>query len=284
MIKFMDVTKQYPRTTAMDHVTLELSENRIYCLLGRNGAGKTTMLKLIAGHINASSGMVMVDGKKAGTLQMPGCVNFIESRASLFNLRVIDLINIAKDLQDDFDVEFAQNILGKFRLGKEKKYKQLSLGMQTMVTTLLSLASNSKIVILDEPVLGFDAIMRKQFYTMLTESFENHPRIIIVSTHLIDEIAKTADELIIIDGGRILLQSSISDIDEKAYSLTGLTDKVKSLIKGLNVIGEKTIGGFTSASIFDRRIDASDGITIQSLGLQEFFINMVGGNENEESF
>lgn len=282
MIKFLDVTKQYPRTKALDHIALELSENKIYCLLGRNGAGKTTMLKLIAGHINASSGMVMVDGKKVSTLQMPGCVNFIESRASQFNLKVIDLINIAKDLQDDFDVEFALNILGKFRLDKAKKYKQLSLGMQTMVTTLLSLASNSRIVILDEPVLGFDAIMRKQFYTMLTESFENHPRIIIVSTHLIDEIAKTADELIIIDGGRILLQSSISDIDEKAYSLTGMTDKVRSLIKGLNVIGEKTIGGFTSASIFDRRIDASDGITIQSLGLQEFFINMVGGNENEE--
>lgn len=282
MIKFLDVTKLYPRTTALDHVTLELLENEIYCLLGRNGAGKTTMLKLIAGHINANSGMIMVDGKKVSTVKMPGCVNFIESRASQFNLRVIDLIKTAKDLQDDFDVEFAQYILGNFKLDKEKKYKQLSLGMQTMVTTLLSLASNSKIVILDEPVLGFDAIMRRQFYSMLNESFENHPRIIIVSTHLIDEIAKTANELIIIDRGKVLLQSSISDIDEKAYSITGMTDKVRSNLKGLNVIGEKTLGGFTSAFIFDRKIDAPDGITMQSLGLQEFFINMVGGYENEE--
>ena len=239
MVHFDKVTKCYQRTRALDHVTLDLKENKIYCLLGRNGAGKTTLLKLIAGHINASDGKVEVDGKPVSTLKMPECVNFIESRATQFNVKVERLIQTAKELDDDFDMGFAQKMLQKFQLDKKKKYNQLSFGMQTMLTTLISLASNSKVVILDEPVLGFDAIMRSQFYELLTDSFKNHPRLIIVSTHLIDEIAKSAEELIIIDKGKILFQSTINDIDEKAYSITGMTKDVTPILSGLHVIGQK---------------------------------------------
>ncbi len=281
MIKFSNVTKAYRNTIAIDNINLNICENKIYCLLGRNGAGKTTFLKLIAGHISASEGEIFVDNKEVSTFNMPNCVNFIESRASQFNLKVNDLVNLAMSLQDDFDLEFAKNMIKKFKLDKNKKYKQLSFGMQTMLTTLLSLASNSKIVILDEPVLGFDAIMRENFYELLQTSFENHPRIIIVSTHLIDEIAKVAEDIIIIEQGAILLQSSINDVDEKAYSLTGQKDEVKKAIKGLNVIGEKTLGGFTTAYIFGDRISPSENITLQTLGLQEFFINIVGGDNDE---
>lgn len=281
MISFDNVTKSYQRATALENITLELKENKIYCLLGRNGAGKTTMLKLIAGHINASSGTIKVDGKPVSTLRMPECVNFIENRASQFNLKVEGLLKIAKELGDDFDSEFAQSMLQKFKLDKKKKYSQLSFGMQTMLTTLMSLASNSKVVILDEPVLGFDAVMRSQFYELLTDSFENHPRLIIVSTHLIDEIAKSAQELLILDSGKILFQSTINDIDENAYSITGMTKDVKPALSGLHVIGQKTIGGFTTAFIYNKRGEVPPNLTVQPLSLQEFFINMVGGNTDE---
>lgn len=281
MVHFEEVTKCYQRTMALDHVTLDLKENKIYCLLGCNGAGKTTLLKLIAGHINASGGKVKVDGKPVSPLRMPECVNFIENRATQFNVKVERLIQTAKELDDNFDMTFAQKMLQKFQLDKKKKYSHLSFGMQTMLTTLISLASNSKVVILDEPVLGFDAIMRSQFYELLSDSFESHPRLIIVSTHLIDEIAKSAEKLIIIDKGKLLFQSTISDIDEKAYSITGMTKDITPILSGLHVIGQKTIGGFTTAFIYDRRIEIPSNLTIQPLGLQEFFINMVGGNTNE---
>lgn len=90
----------------------------------------------------------MIDNQKVSTFNMPVCVNFIESRSSQFNLKVGALIKLAKSLQDDFDLEFAKSMIKKFRLDESKKYKQLSFGMQTMLTTLLSLASNSKVVIL----------------------------------------------------------------------------------------------------------------------------------------
>ena len=282
MISFEDVTKRYLRTTALSHLSLELEDNKIYCLLGRNGAGKTTMMKMIAGHIPASSGTVRIDGQPVSTLRMPEYVHFIESRASQFNCKLKNLIKTAGVLQDNFDLEFAQSMFKKFRLDKEQKYRQLSFGMQTMLTAILSLASNSKIILLDEPVLGLDAIMRSQFYELLTESFENHPRLIIVSTHLIDEIAKSAQELLILDGGNILFRSPINDIDEKAYSVTGMTKDIEPAVSGLHVIGRKTVGGFTTAMIYDRRVEFPSNLSVQSLGLQEFFINMVGGNRDEQ--
>lgn len=282
MIRFSNVTKEYRSTTALDDISLEIIRDKIYCLLGRNGAGKTTFLKLIAGHINATGGYVSVGDKKVSTFNMPECVTFIESRASQFNMRIGKLLDLAYTLQPDFDMEFAKSMMKKFKLDKNKKYKQLSFGMQTMFTTLLSLASRAKVVILDEPVLGFDAIMRERFYEMLQLSFEYNPRIIIVSTHLIDEISRVAEDIIIIEEGSILLHSNINDIDEKAYSLTGPSGDVNKAVKGLNVIGEKTLGGYTTAYIFGDRITPAENIKLQSLGLQEFFINIVGGGEDRD--
>ncbi|WP_379138453.1 ATP-binding cassette domain-containing protein [Paenibacillus sp. sgz500958] len=281
MIKFLNVTKTFKSTTAINDINLNISENKIYCLLGGNGAGKTTFLKLIAGHLNTSEGEITVDNQKASTFNMPSCVNFIESRVSQFNLKVRALINLANSLQDDFDLEFANSMIKKFKLDENKKYKQLSFGMQTMLTTLLNLANNSKVVILDEPTLGFDAIMRERFYELVQTSFEYYPRIIIVSTHLIDGISRFAEDIIIMKQGSILLHASINDIDAKAYSLTGKTNDVKNTTKGLNVIGEKTIAGFTSAYIFGDRIVTKDAIKLQSLGLEELFINIVEGDQDE---
>lgn len=282
MIKFSNVTKEYRNTIALDDLSVEFTENRIYCLLGRNGAGKTTFMKLIAGHINASSGSVAVNGRKVSTFTMPDCVNFIESRASQFNLRISKLLELANHLNNDFNMEFAKEMVKKFKLDKSKKYKQLSFGMQTMFATIVSLASKSRIILLDEPVLGFDAIIRERFYELLQTSFEYNPRIIIVSTHLIDEIAKVAEDIIIIEEGNILVNSNINDIDAKAYSLTGPTAEIRSTVKGLHVIGEKTLGGFTTSYIFGDRITPASNIKMQSLSLQEFFINIVGGDKDED--
>lgn len=281
MINFNNVTKRYSNATALNNVSIEFSSNKIYGLFGRNGAGKTTMLKLIAGHINASSGMIKINNEMINTTHIPNCVHFIESGVSQFNMKIVDLIHYAYSLQSDFDFEFAQEILHRFRLDGNKYYRQLSFGMKTMVTTLLSLSSNSEIVILDEPVLGLDAIMRKRFYEVLADSFENHPRTIIMSTHLIDEIAGVVEEFIILDRGEILLQSSINEIDERAYSITGMTCDVISIADGLNIINKRTAGGFTTVTVFDRRIETSPKIAIRPIGLQEFFISLVEGKNNE---
>lgn len=281
MISFSNVTKRYGNTTAIDNLSLTVSHDGIYCLLGRNGAGKTTLMKLLAGHVGATSGTITVDGQTVSPGHMPDNVNFVESHSEQFNMRVTDLLHAAADLQDTFNLEFALEMAERFDLKPGQKYKQLSFGMKTMLTTILTLANDAEIILLDEPVLGLDAIMREQFNTLLLESYQAHPRVIIVSTHLIDEIAKIAERLVIINNGKILVHTDIADIDERAYTLTGPAAAVTPLLENLNCIGKTPVGGMLAAYIYGDRITPPAGVTLNRLSLQDFFINIVGGSKHE---
>ncbi|MCL2702805.1 MAG: ABC transporter ATP-binding protein [Defluviitaleaceae bacterium] len=281
MIEFKNVTKKYGETTAINRVSLRIPGSGIYCLLGRNGAGKTTLMKLLAGHIASSGGEITVNGEPVSTSRMPECVNFIESGSVQFNMKASDLIGTAAALQDGFDRNFATKMAKRFDLNLNKRFKQLSFGMKTMLTTIITLSNNSKVILLDEPTLGFDAIMRDQFNTLLLESYRTNPRVLIVSTHLIDEISKVTENLIIIESGNILVEAGIDDIDEKAYTLTGAASLVLPLLNGLNCIGKTVLGNVMAAHIYGNRINPPDGVTLDRMGLQDFFINMVGGKSND---
>ena len=111
---------------------------------------------------------------------------------------------------------------------------------------------------------------------MLAESFEKHPRIIIVSTHIIEEIAKTIEKLIIIDRGSILFFDTLRAVETKAFSVSGLQGDVEAATQGLKVIGQDTLGGLVTRYIFDRPPEPAAQIEICPLSLQDFFIQMVG--------
>ncbi|MEX0417016.1 ATP-binding cassette domain-containing protein [Bacillus sp. C30] len=276
MIKLSNVTKDYGKNEGLRNFSVTLDSPGIYCLLGKNGAGKTTFLKLIAGHHNASAGQVTVKGNLVNMMRMPEQVYFVPSDAEHFNMRIKDLFKTANELHNQFDLNFAIGIARKFKLDLNKKYEQASFGMKVMVNTILGMASNKDVIILDEPVLGFDAITRKKFYDLLQECNEEKPKIIIVSTHLIDEISSVAEKLLIIDKGELKLYADTNDIDEMAYSVTGPVDVVEQVTKGLNIIGKKNVGGFVSQYIFDKPIEDTDTVIISPLGLQDFFISLVG--------
>jgi ABC-2 type transport system ATP-binding protein len=279
MIELKNITKDYGRTIALDNFSIVLDEPGIYCLLGRNGAGKTTLLKTIAGHIAATSGTVTVNGDAASALSMPREVHFVESGAVQFNVRLEELFRYAHAINSDFDKVFALETAKRFQLDMRKKYSQLSFGMKAMVNTLLALSSGKEVLLLDEPVLGFDPVMRRTFYTLLAESQIERPKTVIISTHIIDEIEKTAERLVIIDKGRLVLFANMDELDEKAYSVIGQAEYVKTATEGLRIISETTAGGFLSVSIFDKRIDGNDRYSVSPLSLQDFFIGIVGNDE-----
>jgi ABC-2 type transport system ATP-binding protein len=281
MIEFKNVTKDYGKSIALDDFSVKLTQRGIYCLLGRNGAGKTTFMKALAGHIPVTQGKVIVDGKVVSGLSMPNNVHFVESGAAQFNIRLIDLFNYAADINPQFDLAFAQDLARRFKLDRNKKFRRLSFGMKAMVNTLIALASGRDILLLDEPVLGFDPIMRKAFYEMLGESNTEKPKYVIVSTHIIDEIEKTAEKLIIIDKGRPILFSEMSEIDELAYSVTGPAEFVKQATEGLRVINELKAGGFLTRYVYDKRIQGNENISIAALGLTDFFVGLVGDEEGK---
>ena len=276
MIELKQVTKQYGQATVLKNITLSIDEPGIYCLLGRNGAGKTTLLKSIAGYQNITSGTIQVDGKPIATSTLDTGVSYIENFAKHFNLPVRKLLRIASEVNPDYDVDFASDMMERFELDGRKKFNHLSLGMKTMVSTIICLASNKEVILLDEPVLGFDAIMRVEFYDMLTESFQKHPRIIIVSTHIIEEIAKTIQKLIVIDKGSIRFFDTLRSVETKAFSVSGLQKDVEAATRGLHTIGQDTVGGLVTCYLFDTPPEPAASLEIRPLSLQDFFIQMVG--------
>ena len=276
MIELKQVTKRYGQAAVLKNITLSIDEPGIYCLLGRNGAGKTTLLKSIAGYQNITDGCIKVDGKEITTSTLDTGVSYIENFAKHFNLPVRKLLKIASEVNPDYDYDFASEMMERFELDGKKKFSHLSLGMKTMVSTIICLASSKDVILLDEPVLGFDAIMRVEFYGMLTESFKKHPRIIIVSTHIIEEIAKTIEKLIIIDRGSIRFFDTLQSVEAKAFSVSGLQRDVEAATRGLNVIGQSTVGGLVTSYIFDTPPQESASIEVRPLSLQDFFIQMVG--------
>lgn len=275
MIALKQVTKQYGQATVLKNITLSIDEPGIYCLLGRNGAGKTTLLKSIAGHQNITDGTIQVDGKAITTSTLDTGVSYIENFAKHFNLPVRKLLRIASEVNPNYDYDFASEMMERFELDGKKKFNHLSLGMKTMVSTIICLASNKKVILLDEPVLGFDAIMRVEFYDMLTESFQTHPRIIIVSTHIIEEIAKAIQKLIIIDKGGIRFFDTLQSAETKAFSISGLQKDVEAATQNLNIIGQDTAGGLVTSYIFDDPPKKTASLEIHPLSLQDFFIQMV---------
>ena len=276
MIELKQVTKRYGQAAVLKNITLSIDEPGIYCLLGRNGAGKTTLLKSIAGYQNITDGCIKVDGKEITPSTLDTGVSYIENFAKRFNLPVRKLLKIASEVNPDYDYDFASEMMERFELDGKKKFNHLSLGMKTMVSTIICLASSKAVILLDEPVLGFDAIMRVEFYDMLTESFKKHPRIIIVSTHIIEEIAKTIEKLIIIDRGSIRFFDTLQSVEAKAFSVSGLQRDVEAATRGLNVIGQSTVGGLVTSYIFDTPPQESASIEVRPLSLQDFFIQMVG--------
>ncbi len=276
MIELRQVTKRYGQAAVLRNITLTIDEPGIYCLLGRNGAGKTTLLKSIAGYQNITDGVIKVDGKRITTSTLDTGVSYIENFAKHFNLPALKLLRIASEVNQSYDYDFASEMMERFELDGKKKFNHLSLGMKTMVSTIICLASNRKVVLLDEPVLGFDAIMRVEFYDMLAESFQKHPRIIIVSTHIIEEIAKTIQKLIIIDKGSVRFFDTLHAVETKAFSVSGLQKDVEAATRDLNIIGQDTVGGLATRYIFDDPPKRTESLEIHPLSLQDFFIQTVG--------
>ena len=276
MIELKQVTKQYGQAAVLKNITLSIDEPGIYCLLGRNGAGKTTLLKSIAGYQNITSGTIQVDGKPIATSTLDPGVSYIENFAKHFNLPVRKLLRIASQVNPNYDVAFASDMMERFELDGKKKFNHLSLGMKTMVSTIICLASSKEVILLDEPVLGFDAIMRVEFYELLAESFQKHPQIIIVSTHIIEEIAKTIQKLIVIDKGSIRFFDTLRSVETKAFSVSGLQKDVEAATRGLHIIGQDTVGGLVTCYLFDTPPEPAASLEIRPLSLQDFFIQMVG--------
>ncbi|MBU7318400.1 ATP-binding cassette domain-containing protein [Paenibacillus oleatilyticus] len=279
-----NLNKKYGRTDALRNLDLQLEENVIYGLLGRNGAGKTTLLNMIAGGIFPDSGTIEVRGKQLGKGELPKDFCFVREKNKPFGgARVIEVLQLAANFHPNWDWTFAHELLETFRLDPHKKIRQLSRGTESLVGNIIGLASRASLTLYDEPVLGLDVLMRERFYKALLEDYANHPRTILLSTHLVDEIATVAERVYIIEAGSLLLHDEMDRIRMAAHLIRGNSEAVASFTAGKRVLHTEAYGRGTLAAIYEM-LDDGDlqqaremDISIEHLTLQKFFSYLIEG-------
>ncbi len=281
-IECKEISKSYGKTKALDKVSVDFEDRKIYGLLGRNGAGKTTLLKIISGMIPHYEGKVVFDGLELVHGAMPGDVFFVEDKIKHFYKPAGKLFEIAERFYPNWDHEFTETAIKAFDLDISTSFRKLSLGMKTMISTIIALSCGSDAIILDEPVLTYDPLVRERFYELLLYAYDKKPRTIIISTHLVDEVSKLCERIVILEKGTIRMDLSLEEIHTKAYTMLGPATDVENACSGLNVINIENHGNYKLATIFDRRKkDISPNISVEQISLQKLFIHLVGADNNE---
>ena len=190
-----NLTKAYGKKTVLENLNLTLESGKIYGLIGRNGAGKTTMLSIMSNQNPATGGKVTLDGeniwenrKALDRICFSRELN-ISAESGLAAYTVKKYLDTAACYFAHWDKEMAKRLMELFELKPKTKLNKLSKGMLSMVTIIVALASKAEFTFLDEPVAGLDVVAREQFYKLLLDEYTESGRTFVISTHIIEEAA-----------------------------------------------------------------------------------------------
>lgn len=284
VVRVEGLTKRYGSFTALDHVDFTLEENRIYGLLGRNGAGKTTIMQLLTGQLFPNGGELEVFGRTpAEHADVLRRMCFIaESQRYPEDFTPGHVFKAAPWFFEHWDPEFAERLIADFRLPVKRRIKKLSRGQLSAVGVIVGLASRAPLTFFDEPYLGLDAVARHIFYDRLLEDYAEHPRTVVLSTHLIDEVANLLEHVILIDQGRILLDRDAEEVRGSATTVAGARSVVEQFVADRPVIGREGLGGLASVTIDGRldqraRVEAAElGLELAPVSLQQLIVHLTG--------
>jgi len=282
-VEVKNVTKTYGKVCALKDINLKFEENKIYGLLGRNGAGKTTLLNIITNRLFSDSGEVLVDGETALENDHAQRKIYLMSEKNYYpqGMKIRNVFKWTQEFFPSFDLDYAKNLARKFGLDTGKKVKELSTGYTSIFKIIIALSVNIPYILMDEPVLGLDANHRQLFYQTLIENYNENPRTIVISTHLIDEVANVIEDIIIIDQGQILRNESCESLLAQGYTVSGSATAIDSYIAGKTMIGSDSLGGLKTAYILGsvNKSELPSGLEISRLDLQRLFIQLTNSKE-----
>lgn len=276
-IQLTNVTKRYSSLIALDNVNLTFEENKIYGLLGRNGAGKTTMLNAITGRIFADKGTINMGEERISENQKCLSQIYMSTEKNLFpeNMKFDEAMKWTNEFYENFDIDYAKSLANDFKLDQKKKFENLSTGYKTIYKLILALSANTPYLFLDEPVLGLDANFRDLFYKIFLIKYSESPFCGIISTHLVEEISGLVENLAIIKEGKIIYDGRKDDLLSTAYIISGISVAVDEFTKDKNLLSEETLGNLKSAYIKgEKPTDLPDELELSGMDLQKLFIHM----------
>jgi ABC-2 type transport system ATP-binding protein len=250
-IDLHNLTRSFGRSTALDGVTLGVPAGSICGLLGRNGAGKTTIMSIVAGQDRPTSGRALVLGERPFENEsVLSQVSFVrDNQRYPDGYRLHHVLRVAPDFAPNWNADVAAQLAEGFRIPTRTPIKKFSRGQLSSVAIVLGIASRAPVTLLDEPYLGLDVTARALFHDVLLRDYSAHPRTVLLSTHLIEESEALFDRVVIVDRGRIRADVASEETAALAFTLSGTTDAVDALVDGRPVLKTHVVSGLKSVTI-----------------------------------
>lgn len=249
VIQCENLTKSFGKFKALDNLSFEIEESKITGLIGRNGAGKTTLLKLIAGYLKPSSGEFRVFSHHPfNNLLVAGNTIFIDDNMAFpesFTLE--DILTEVAAFYPHWDAELAKGLFDYSNLNPKIRHIRLSKGSKSLFNSIIGIASHCPLTLFDEPTTGMDSAVRKDFYRALLKDYLEHPRTIILSSHLLGEVEDILEDVLLINQGRKVLHLPVDQLKEWAIGMRGKSQAIMELIEGQEIIHQEE---FAKDSLF----------------------------------
>ncbi len=285
-IDMQAVYKSFRSTEVLRGMTLRVERGRTFAFLGRNASGKTTTIRLLLGLLKRDDGAIRVLGldPQQEPLELRRRIGYLAEDQTMYGwMRVEEIVRFVAPFYPTWDHDLAFKYLRDFELPLRTRIKHLSKGQNVRLGLVLALAHRPELVILDDPALGLDPIMRKQFNRDLITHLQGEGRTVFYSSHLLYEVEPVADEVAILDHGRIIRQAETEVLRRDVKQIVLRSEAFAAARRGLQILDERTDGDSVAVTVegYERAVDRlrRDGIEhrVVDLNLDEIFEAYVAG-------
>lgn len=289
MIEINNLYKNLSNKEILKNINLKIEKGSIFGIIGPNGSGKTTLINTIVGAYKADSGSIEIMGEDIyENINMKEEIAFVEDENSIFsNYKVKDVISFYSRAYKNFNKERFNTLNNIFKIDEKYRISKLSRGMKKILFIMIGFSIMPKIIILDEPTIGLDPLIKNQFINLILEEVAERNTTILITSHNLDELERICDSIAIINKGEIKYTSSLDNMKENIRKLQVMfkEDTLLDLESWNEVIKVKRIGRVHSIVVknytkeLEQRLNNCGATYIEevSLGLEELFIDTMGG-------
>ncbi|KXH87276.1 ATP-binding cassette domain-containing protein [Sporosarcina sp. HYO08] len=246
-VELMNVTKKYHKHLALNGLDVNIKKDVMTGVIGRNGVGKTTMMKMIAGFVQETSGTIRVFGESPfNNLTVSANVLFVDDAMQFAQtMSLHDILKECKRFYPNWDHALADRLVQYFGFHLDARHRYLSKGKKNTFNAIIGIAARCALTLFDEPITGMDAGVRKDFYRALLKDYIAHPRTILLSSHHFEEMEDLLEDVLIIQNGKAHFHGSVTELQEMLISLKGNGEILASAAAGKTVVYQQKSGPYT---------------------------------------
>ena len=289
-IQTKDLTKRFGRNLAVDHLNLQVRQGSVFAFLGRNGAGKTTAIRILLNLLDRTSGEAYVLGLEPSRkdTEIKRRVGYVAEAQRMYEwMTVSQLAWFCSGFYPTWDHAYADDLMKAMDLPPNEKLRNLSRGTQAKVALLLAMAHRPELLILDQPTAGLDVVVRRNFLEGVIDLIQQEGRTVFFSSHLVHEVERVADWVGIIDAGRLVMCKPIEELKAGVKRINAIFEDTPPTIRVDGLLSSEaagrqvrlTVQDFSDDTLAQVRRHNPRSVDVEDMSLEDIFVALVGEKE-----